>query len=112
MVIGPSVAVRDFAHKAKPDATGFCCPGEKKRLASVLPSVQCPHMTALQKHLKTERGAASALARTLGVTPCRISRWAASHVPAARVADVARATGIPAAELRPDLAEAFRGART
>jgi DNA-binding transcriptional regulator YdaS (Cro superfamily) len=64
-------------------------------------------MTTLRTYLEVTRGAASALARSLGVSPSTVTRWAASQVPAARVADVARATGIAAEQLRPDLAEAF-----
>jgi DNA-binding transcriptional regulator YdaS (Cro superfamily) len=64
-------------------------------------------MTNLKEYLEVTRGAASALARSLGVSPSTVTRWAASQVPAARVADVARATGIGADQLRPDLARAF-----
>jgi DNA-binding transcriptional regulator YdaS (Cro superfamily) len=48
-----------------------------------------------------------AVAARLGVAHSTVLRWAEHGVPAHRVADVARVTGIPAAELRPDLAAAF-----
>jgi len=51
-------------------------------------------------------GGPSALAKAIGnITPQAISQW--KKVPAERVLDVARITGIPAEELRPDLAALF-----
>jgi DNA-binding transcriptional regulator YdaS (Cro superfamily) len=47
------------------------------------------------------------VAARLGVAHSTVLRWAERGVPPHRVADVARVTGIPAAELRPDLAAAF-----
>jgi DNA-binding transcriptional regulator YdaS (Cro superfamily) len=47
------------------------------------------------------------LARTLGVDKATTTRWAQNGVPAERVGDVVRATGIPATEIRPDLASVF-----
>lgn len=41
-----------------------------------------------------------ALARLLGITPAAISQW--ERVPLERVHDVARVTGIPVNEIRPD----------
>lgn len=43
----------------------------------------------------------SALAKSLGITPGAVSQWV--RVPAERVVEVERATGIPREELRPDL---------
>jgi DNA-binding transcriptional regulator YdaS (Cro superfamily) len=58
-------------------------------------------MNALQIYLDQERGRAVQLASGLGVTAGAISQW--ERVPAERVIDVERLTGIPRAELRPDL---------
>jgi len=57
------------------------------------------------KRLFSQRGMTANVARALGLTPGAISQW--DKIPAERVAAVAAATGIPAAELRPDLAAAF-----
>ena len=54
-------------------------------------------------------GGVVALARALRISSAAVAQWRA--VPAARVQDVSRATGIPAADLRPDLAEAFAQVR-
>jgi hypothetical protein len=48
------------------------------------------------------------VARGLGLTRATVAIW--DKVPADRVAEVAQITGIPAAELRPDLAAAFASA--
>lgn len=56
-------------------------------------------------HLLSTKGMAAKLARELGITPGAISQW--RYIPAERVAAVSAATGIPAAQLRPDLARAF-----
>ncbi len=58
-------------------------------------------MDSLQTYLDEERGRAVKLAKTLGVSPGAISQW--DRVPAERVIDVERATGIPRHALRPDL---------
>lgn len=50
-------------------------------------------------------GGAPALATALGIHRTAVLRW--TRVPARRVRDVARITGIPAPLLRPDLAEIF-----
>lgn len=51
-----------------------------------------------------ERGLnAARLARLLGVDKATTSRWVTRRVPAERVADVERVTGIPREVLRPDL---------
>jgi len=47
------------------------------------------------------------LARRLGVDKATVSRWALKGVPADRIEDVSGASGIPAHELRPDLAQIF-----
>lgn len=47
-------------------------------------------------------GGVNALARQLGISSAAVAVW--KRVPAARVAAVARITGLPAAEIRPDLA--------
>jgi DNA-binding transcriptional regulator YdaS (Cro superfamily) len=52
-------------------------------------------------------GTITGLAEHLGLTKGAIWQWRKSGIPADRVADVAAVTGIPAAELRPDLARVF-----
>ena len=60
------------------------------------------------KHLIVKSGLSQrALAQAIGVSDAVISKWLARRIPAERVADVSAATGIPAAELRPDLAATF-----
>ncbi len=51
--------------------------------------------------LRAERGMLAFVARSLGITRGAVTRW--EVVPAARVLDVERATGIPRERLRPDL---------
>lgn len=58
-------------------------------------------MTDFRTLLGTERGAKLRLARELGVTHGAVSQW--KRVPAERVLDVERITGIPREQLRPDL---------
>ncbi|MFN7185967.1 MAG: transcriptional regulator [Pseudomonadota bacterium] len=58
-------------------------------------------MTDFQTLIKQERGAKSRLARELGVTPGAVNQW--RRVPAERVVEVERITGIPREQLRPDL---------
>lgn len=58
-------------------------------------------MDKLTKWFKAERGRISRLAVELGVTPSAISQW--TEVPAERMGDVSRITGIPLSELRPDI---------
>lgn len=43
------------------------------------------------------------LAKALGVDKSLVTRWVQGRVPAERVADVERVTGIPRHELRPDI---------
>lgn len=47
------------------------------------------------------------LARGLGVDKATVTRWARNGIPSDRVSDIASITGIPAADLRPDLAMVF-----
>jgi DNA-binding transcriptional regulator YdaS (Cro superfamily) len=61
----------------------------------------------LTEYLKVPGNTSVALAARLGVAHSTILRWAAGRVPSDRVVDVARETGISAADLRPDLASAF-----
>lgn len=49
----------------------------------------------------SERGRISELARALNITRAAVFQW--KRVPAERVLDVERITGIPRIELRPDL---------
>lgn len=60
------------------------------------------------KHLVVKAGISQrAIARLLGVSDAAVSKWLAGRIPVDRVASVAAVTGIPAAELRPDLAATF-----
>lgn len=59
------------------------------------------HLTAW---LKAERGRLSRLSEALGITPGAISQW--QEVPAERMGDIARFTGIALRQLRPDIFEA------
>jgi DNA-binding transcriptional regulator YdaS (Cro superfamily) len=56
------------------------------------------------------KGTAAKLARELGITPSAISQW--RRIPTERVAAVSAIVGIPAADLRPDLAAAFLSAQS
>ena len=51
------------------------------------------------------------LARLLEVDKSTVSRWAEDGVPLHRIVDVERVTGIPRANLRPDIAKMFGGAQ-
>jgi len=62
-------------------------------------------MNKLLEYLDAERGRRRALAIALGCSPSAISMW--KEVPSDRLGEIARLTGIPAAELRPDLASLF-----
>jgi DNA-binding transcriptional regulator YdaS (Cro superfamily) len=66
----------------------------------------------LAEYLRTHRGAASRIARDLRVRHSTVLRWAQRRVPAERLHAVSRATGIPPAALRPDLAAAFDATTT
>ena len=52
-------------------------------------------------------GGADALAAQIGIARRTLFVWKSQGVPADRLAAVSAATGIPAADLRPDLAAAF-----
>lgn len=58
-------------------------------------------MNILLRHPFTEHGFKTKLARMMGLAPCSIYQW--GRVPAGRVLDVERLTGIPRHELRPDI---------
>jgi DNA-binding transcriptional regulator YdaS (Cro superfamily) len=68
-----------------------------------------PTMT-LNRYLE-KRGATMRLAEKLGVSPSTVLRWGQRRVPAERLPEVSRATGIPARVLRPDLAQAMKRKR-
>lgn len=46
---------------------------------------------------------AANLARELGVDKAQVTRWSKGRIPAERVIDIERATGVPRHHLRPDL---------
>lgn len=48
-------------------------------------------------------GSAAELARRLGISKQAIHLWGLRAIPVGRVADVEKVTGIPKAELRPDI---------
>jgi hypothetical protein len=52
-------------------------------------------------------GGAAKLAKAFDLQPSAITHWRQHGIPAGRVAEVSRLTGIPAAKLRPDLAATF-----
>lgn len=58
-------------------------------------------------NIRSTRGALAKIAAELRITRAAVSTW--KRVPAERVAEVERITGIPRHELRPDLWEAPRG---
>lgn len=60
-------------------------------------------MEKLLTYLNEERGRRNRLAAELRISPSAISMW--TRVPAERVVDVERVTGIPRKELRPDIFE-------
>jgi DNA-binding transcriptional regulator YdaS (Cro superfamily) len=60
-------------------------------------------MSELRKYLDSGRGRGSDLARALSVTPGAIWQWAEERVPAERVLQVEKATGVSRHDLRPDL---------
>ena len=68
----------------------------------------------LATYLNQKGNTAVALAARLGVSHSTVLRWADGKVPvpAERLAAVSAATGIPAAQLRPDLAAAFAPAES
>lgn len=58
--------------------------------------------------IRNQRGLMAQIARALGISRGAVAMW--SRVPSDRLMAVARATGIPAWELRPDMYEAPPGA--
>lgn len=58
-------------------------------------------MQKLLEYLNTERGRRISLAAELNIAPSAISQW--REVPLSRVLAIEKATGIPRAELRPDV---------
>jgi DNA-binding transcriptional regulator YdaS (Cro superfamily) len=60
-------------------------------------------MEALLKYFDEHRGRRRDLALALGITPGAISQWA--KVPAERLIEIEKATGIRRQDLRPDLYE-------
>ena len=67
----------------------------------------------LAKYREQENISQPALADRLGVKRCTVHRWESGErqIGRKKLAEVAEKTGIPAAELRPDLAELFGGAQ-
>jgi DNA-binding transcriptional regulator YdaS (Cro superfamily) len=61
--------------------------------------------------LISKRGAAVLIADAMGVSHSTVMRWARRQVPAARLPELARVTGIPARDLRPDLAHLLKAQR-
>ena len=58
-------------------------------------------MKAFRDALKKQRGLGSAIARELRINRSAISLW--KRIPAERVIDIERLTGVPREELRPDI---------
>lgn len=58
-------------------------------------------------YLEGERGRQSALARHLDVYPSAVCRWKSSPIPVEYVKRVSDFTGIPAKNIRPDIAAIF-----
>lgn len=67
----------------------------------------------LTQYRETQQLSQPELADKLGVPRSTVHRWesGARKIGRARLADVAQKTGIPAKDLRPDLAELFGGAQ-
>jgi len=57
------------------------------------------------------RGVAVRIAQQMGVAHSTVLRWGQRRVPAARLPELARVTGIPARDLRPDLAHLLKAQR-
>ena len=61
-------------------------------------------MTSTLKHQLKQNGFKLVeLASAMHVNKATVTRWSANRIPAERVLDVARITGIPKEKLRPDL---------
>lgn len=65
-------------------------------------------MDRLKTYLSEERGRLTKLAETLGISVAAVCQW--DRVPAERVLDVERATGISRHDLRADLYPVTAGA--
>lgn len=63
-------------------------------------------ISPFRKWLEEERGRAVRLAEKLHVTPGAVTQWADKQVPAERLFQIARHTGIPVEKLRPDVVKA------
>jgi hypothetical protein len=72
-------------------------------LAGAQPSVSTPKRRSLRNRVRPFAIANVRLAEALGVDKASITRWAKGRIPAERVIEVERITGIPRADLRPDL---------
>ena len=57
---------------------------------------------AIQRALETN-GMASELARHFGITRAAVTHWRTSRIPAERVLEVERITGVSRHDLRPDI---------
>lgn len=68
-----------------------------------------PIMTAptLAQLIKSRGLRPADVARALGVDKATVTRWVRGRVPVDRLEQVEKATGIPAADLRPDVARVF-----
>jgi DNA-binding transcriptional regulator YdaS (Cro superfamily) len=60
-------------------------------------------MNELRKYLNKKHGNGVALAKALKVTPGAVWQYAEKQVPAERIYEVSRLTGIPIKKLRPDI---------
>ena len=59
--------------------------------------------TALARYRRANKIRQADLAAQLGVQPPAVSKWEKGRIPAERVLDIERITGIPRHDLRPDL---------
>lgn len=57
----------------------------------------------LKSLLKSRNMRLADLSAALDVEKSTVTRWAAGRIPAERILDVEKATGIPRSELRPDI---------
>lgn len=69
------------------------------------------HETRLVGLLKAKGLRLVDLANALAVNKATVTRWSQREVPFDRVRDIEAETGIPARELRPDLAELLEGSQ-
>lgn len=66
-------------------------------------------MSNLAALLKNRGKRLSGLAKDLSVNKGTVSRWSKNGVPVDRLSEVEKATGIPACDLRPDVARVMFG---